>query len=85
MSTAGHNRYDYYHAKAPKCPHCGANDKMEDPLSDLFEDEAIVHLDCQSCGKDFVVGVSVSFKYTSYADDNAISDDEFGPAREPTE
>ena len=36
--------YSYYREKAPKCPHCGTVDKMDDPLSDLYQDEAIVHL-----------------------------------------
>jgi len=71
--------YNYWREKAPKCPHCGAVDKMTDPLSDLFQDEAIVHLDCGSCGKDFVVCVNVSFKYSSAVDEDAVSDDHWGP------
>jgi predicted nucleic acid-binding Zn ribbon protein len=72
--------YSYYREKRPKCPHCGVVDKMDDPLSDLFEDEAIVSLDCQSCGKEYVVTVSVSFKYTSFPDMDAVEEDHFGPS-----
>ena len=78
------NRYDFYRAKAPKCPHCGAVDKMDDPIADLFQDEAIVSLDCEACGKSFHVTVAISFKYTSYADEHAVDADEFGPAPAPT-
>ena len=71
--------YSYWRHTTPKCPHCGKLDEMDDPLSDLFEDEAIVHLDCQFCGKDFVVCVSAKFEYSSAVDEDAASDDIWGP------
>ena len=73
--------YSYWRAKAPKCPHCGKDDRMEEPQSDLFEDEAIAQVNCQFCGKDFVVcvSVSVSWKYSSAVDEDAVSHDHWGP------
>ncbi len=79
------NKYDFYCARAPKCPHCGAIYRTDgDSPSGIYEDEAIVSVACEPCGKDFVVTVSLSFKYTSYTDEDAVGSDEFGP-REATE
>lgn len=72
--------HSYYRERAPKCPHCGAIYRTDgDSPSGMYEDEAIVSVACGSCDKDFVVTVSVSFQYTSYTDEDAIFDDEFGP------
>jgi len=73
--------YSYYRERLPKCPHCGTVDRMDDALSDLYVDEAIVSLDCPKCEKEYVVTVSVVPKYTSYVSEDALEADEFGPRK----
>ena len=73
--------YSYFRGRIPKCPHCGTEERMDDPLSDLYVDEAIVTIDCPKCENEYVVTVSVVPKYTSYVNEDALQDDAFGPQK----
>ena len=74
--------YEYEYNTLPRCPHCGAYPKDlhdGDPCDEMYDDGGVFEMTCRSCRKEYVAVTSTSYSYSTAVDDEAASDEKWGP------
>jgi len=73
--------FEFEHNSWPICPHCEADYKPDDPDHGLYQEDECIDIRCPSCSKTYACQPSISFTYSTAVDQDAASNDEWGPQK----